>query len=71
MARMTIHLERDGDGKLRLRVGLRSEADEPPQEHERRHRRLLGQLLPPLAGRDEPGEVKVERERPDREPVVG
>jgi hypothetical protein len=67
---MTIQLERDEGGKLRLRVGLRSDADEPPQEHERRHRRLLGQLLPPLAGCDETG-VKVERERPDREPVVG
>jgi hypothetical protein len=68
---MTIQLERDEAGKLRLRVGLRSDSDEPPQEHERRHRRLLGQLLPTLAGCDEPIDVKVERERPAREPAVG
>jgi hypothetical protein len=68
---MTIQLERDEAGKLRLHVGLRSDTDEPPSEHERQHRRLLGQLLPALAGCDEPGDVKLERERPAREPVVG
>lgn len=60
---MTIRLERL-DGKLRLRVGLASDADDSPSEHEGRHRRLLGQLLGDL------GTHRVERERLAKEPVV-
>ena len=73
MAQLSIRLVRDPDtGQLQVRVGLVSDADDTPQEHERRHRQLLGRLLPGLpaeSSKDSP--VRVERERPAREPVVG
>jgi hypothetical protein len=73
MAELSIRLVRDPDtGALQVRVGLVSDEDETPAEHERRHRQLVGRLLPGLclAGDLPPG-VEVERERPAREPVVG
>ncbi len=73
MAQLSIRLSRDAEtGRLQIRVGLASDADDTPQEHERRHRRLLQELIPGLpaeASRD--AAVRVERERPAREPVVG
>lgn len=73
MAELSIRLERDPDtGELRLRVGLRSDEDETPAEHERRHRQLVGRLLPGVClGGDLPAGIEVERERPAVEPAVG
>lgn len=63
MALLTITVGRDPDsGRTTVRVGLRSDADALPQEHEAEHRRLVAGLLPGAA---------VERERPAVEPVVG
>lgn len=65
MAKLSIHLERDEDtGELQLRVGLVSDDDATPAEHERRYRQLLARLLGGVP-------AVVERERPAREPVVG
>jgi hypothetical protein len=73
MAELSIRLVRDTEtGRLQVRVGLVSDEDDTPQEHERRHRRLLRDLLPGLPL--DPGEdaaIQVERERPARESVVG
>ncbi len=73
MAQLSIRLVRDPEtGQMQVRVGLVSDVDDTPQEHERRHRRLLSELLPGLPAescQDSP--VHVERERPAREPVVG
>ena len=73
MAQLSIRLVRDhATGQLIVRVGLLSDVDDTPQEHERRHRQLLRELLPGLSAessQDSP--VRVERERPAREPVVG
>jgi hypothetical protein len=64
MAELTISLGRDPtSGERIVRVGLRSDSDASPHEHEDMHRRLVGALFP--AG------VETERERPVREPVVG
>jgi hypothetical protein len=73
MAELSIRLVRDPDsGQMQIRIGLVSDEDDTPQEHERRHRRLLLGLLPglPLESCEESA-VRVERERPAREPVVG
>lgn len=73
MAELSIRLVRnERTGALEIRVGLLSDEDEPPSEHERRHRQLVGKLLPGLSlGGDLPEGVEVERERPAVEPVVG
>ena len=73
MAELTITLTRDGPGGgYDIRVGYRADADAIPHEHEVRHRQLVAQLFPALeitGDRDAP--VRVERERPAQEPVVG
>ena len=64
MAELTISFGRDPtSGQTIVRVGLRSDADASPQEHEADHRRLVAALLPPG--------IETQRERPAREPVVG
>jgi hypothetical protein len=63
MALVTITVRRDAaSGRTTVRVGLRSDDDALPQEHEALHRRLVAGLLPGAT---------VERERPAVEPVVG
>lgn len=63
MALLTITVSRDAvSGRTAVRVGLCSDPDAMPHEHEAHH----GQLVRVLA----PG-ATVERERPAREPVVG
>ena len=63
MALLTITVSRDaGTGRTAVRVGLCSDPDAMPHEHEAAHRRLAAALLPGSA---------LERERPAREPVVG
>jgi hypothetical protein len=63
MALMTITVRRDAEsGRTTVWVGLRSDEDALPHEHEELHRRLVAGLLPAAA---------VGRERPAREPVVG
>jgi hypothetical protein len=53
-------------------VRLTSDADALPHEHEAEHRRLVGRLFPGLALADDPeARVRVRRERPARDPVVG
>ena len=63
MAALTITVRREaGTGHTTLAVGLQSDADMLPQEHEELHRRLAAVLLPSPA---------VQRDRPSREAVVG
>lgn len=73
MAELSIRLVRDAEsGQLQIRIGLVSDEDDTPQEHERLHRRLLQGLLPGVSLEEcEDGGIYVERERPAREPVVG
>jgi hypothetical protein len=73
MAELTITLTREGPGGVyAVRVGYRADADAIPFEHEVLHRQLVLDLFPGLEitdCRDAP--VRVERERPAQEPVVG
>jgi hypothetical protein len=72
MAQITITLRRTAAGRHEVRVDYRSDDDAMPYEHEVRHRRLVAELVPGLEfteHRDAP--VRVERERPAQEPVVG
>ena len=63
MAELTVTVVRERrGGPTTVAVGLVSDDDMLPQEHEALHRRLAGVLLP------SPG---VERDRPLREAVVG
>jgi hypothetical protein len=73
MAELTISLSRDGpDGRLSIRIGYRADADAIPFEHEIHHRRLVLELFPGLEIIDDPeATVRVERERPAQEPVIG
>lgn len=73
MAELTISLSRDGpSGRLSIRIGYRADADAIPFEHEIQHRRLVEELFPGIEiidSRHAP--VRVEREKPAQEPVVG
>jgi hypothetical protein len=73
MAELTITVRRlAGSGGLGIRVGLASDADALPHEHEAEHRRLVARLFPGLVAADDPeARVRVRRERPARDPVVG
>jgi hypothetical protein len=73
MAEITIHLRTDPQTGARvIRVGLVSDEDALPQEHERLHRGVVARLFPGLDLGCAGGErVTVERERPAREPVPG
>ena len=69
MSRLSIELQRHPDsGQLEIVIGLLSDDDLPPQEHERVHRRIVERLLPGIAERLA---VRIERVKPAREPVVG
>jgi hypothetical protein len=73
MAELTIELSRDGpDGRYVVRIGYRADADATPFEHEILHRGLVTHLFPHLEitdHRDAP--IRVAREKPAQEPVVG
>ena len=73
MAKLTISLSRDGpSGRLSIRIDYRADADAIPFEHEVQHRRLVEQLFPGIEITDDrDAAVRVERERPAQEPVVG
>lgn len=63
MAQLIVTVSRvPGDGRTSVAVGLQSDSDMLPQEHEELHRRLVTALLPPAG---------VQRDRPAREAVVG
>ena len=72
MAVITIILRRLETGRHEVRIEFRSDDDAMPHEHEVQHRQIVTQLLPALVfteARD--AQVRVERERPAQEPVVG
>jgi hypothetical protein len=72
MAEIIISLRRIAAGRHEVRVAYHSDDDAMPHEHEVQHRRLVAELVPSLEfteDRDAP--VRVERERPAQEPVVG
>jgi hypothetical protein len=72
MAEITITLRRIAEVRHEVHVAYRSDEDAMPHEHEVQHRRLVAELFPELEfteDRDAP--VRVERERPAQEPVVG
>jgi hypothetical protein len=72
MAELTISLSRDGPRGLSIRIGYRADADAIPFEHELEHRRLVTELFPGLEiVDDKDAAVRVQRERPAQEPVVG
>jgi hypothetical protein len=64
MARLTIQFVPGGSGEPRLfRVGLCSDEDATPREHEQQHRYLVGALFPGLDLDRGPAHIVVERER--------
>jgi hypothetical protein len=66
MAEMTISLRRDPEtGKQIVTIGLRSDADALPHEHEQQHRSLVERLI----GKDNIARVVVEREQ-SKEPAA-
>ena len=73
MAELTIELSRDGPaGRYTLRIGYRADDDAIPYEHEILHRGFVTHLFPGLEITDDrDAAVRVERERPAQEPVVG
>jgi hypothetical protein len=73
MAELTITVRQiAGRTRVAIRVGYRSDADALPHEHEEQHRRLVRQLFPSLVMTDDrDAAVRVRRERPAVEPVVG
>ncbi len=72
MAEITISLRRIADGRHEVRVDFRSDDDAMPHEHEVQHRRLVAALFPSLVFTDDrDARIRVERERPAQEPVVG
>jgi hypothetical protein len=73
MAELTVSVRREGPGgRASIRIGYRADADATPHEHEIRHRRLVSALFPGLEITDDRGaRVRVQREKPAQEPVVG
>jgi hypothetical protein len=72
MAHITITLRRLAAGRHEVRVAYRSDDDAMPHEHEVQHRRVVAELFPGLVFTDHrDARVRVERERPAQEPVVG
>ncbi|QGJ70054.1 Hypothetical protein PBC10988_17430 [Planctomycetales bacterium 10988] len=69
MAEMTIELRVDPQtGKRDILIGLRSDADALPMEHEQHHRELVNKLLEKgIITEEEIGKVIVEREQPAEE----
>jgi hypothetical protein len=72
MAQMTIRLQCDpATGKKNIIVGLRSDADLLPHEHEQQHRALVDRLIEGgLLKATELGQVIVEREQAGGEPAA-
>jgi hypothetical protein len=72
MAEMTIRLISDPHtGKKNIIVGLRSDADALPQEHEQMHRALVDKLINGgILKASEVGRIVVEREGNERAPAV-
>jgi len=72
MAEIIISLRRVASGRHEVRVDYRSDDDAMPHEHEVQHRRLVAELVPGLEfTEDRDASIRVARERPAREPVVG
>jgi hypothetical protein len=73
MAKITISLTRaPGSGRFTIRVDYCSDDDAMPHEHEIQHRRVVAELLPTLEFTESwDAPIRVERERPAQEPVVG
>lgn len=73
MAELTIELSRDGpDGRMSIRIGYRADRDAIPFEHEVYHRQLVMDLFPGIEIIDDPeARIRVQRERPAQEPVIG
>ncbi len=73
MAKLTITLDRDEPGsRFTVRIDYQADADSIPYEHEIEHRRLVMDLFPGLVITDsKSAPVRVERERPAQEPVLG
>lgn len=73
MAEVTITVRRlTGSDGFGVRIAYQSDEDALPHEHEDEHRRLVTRLFPGLALTDDPeARVRVRRERPARDPVVG
>ena len=68
MAELTIMLRRDPQtGKQNIVIKLSSDADALPHEHEQRHRELVEKLV----GKDNVGELIVEREPAAESPTAG
>ena len=71
MAKLTITLRRTA-GRTQIHIGYECDDDAMPHEHEVQHRRLVARLFPDLVFTDDrDAAVRVERERPAQEPVVG
>ena len=71
MAKLTVTLTRAA-GRTQVHIDYQSDEDAMPHEHEVQHRRLVAQLFPGLVyTEDRNAAVRVERERPAQEPVVG
>jgi len=72
LAEITITLRRLAAGRHEVRIDYRSDDDAMPHEHEVQHRCLITELFPELVfTEDRDAAVRVERERPAQEPVVG
>jgi hypothetical protein len=73
MAQLIITLRRiAGAVRAIIRVGLRSEADALPHEHEQDHRAMVARLFPALRITDDPeAPVQVQREKPLFDPLLG
>jgi hypothetical protein len=72
MALMTIRLRCDpATGKKDIIIGLRSDEDRLPHEHEQHHRALVEKLIHQgLLEASEVGQIVVEREDEEKKPVA-
>jgi hypothetical protein len=72
MAEMTIRLETDPQtGKKNIVIGLKSDADALPHEHEQQHRALVDKLIQGgLLKATELGKIVVERDEEEKQPVA-
>ena len=72
MAEMTIRLRINPEtGKKDIIIGMRSDEDALPHEHEQQHRNLVDRLLEGgLLKADEMGKIVVEREEDEKEPAL-
>lgn len=72
MAEMTIRLETDPNtGKKNIIIGLKSDADALPHEHEQQHRNLVDKLIQGgIVKATELGKIVVEREEEEKLPAA-